>query len=238
MSKSEKRVRLFFVVICEIFTLFSTVKVLATQDYKHLPICLVTFVLILLPEIVGAIFSCGINTGFYTVCVLYAIGPMLGDCYRLYYLTDFWDAILHCLGGIVFFMFGVYIYELLSADRSKILACAVFALCFSIALAGIWEFVEFGCDRALGMDMQQDTVVFDLNSYHLGEKTGYVGSIRDIESVIINGQELNLGGYLDIGLIDTMTDVLIESAGALVAAVIYCLDKGRHPVFTMKDKDN
>ena len=43
MSGTEKRIRLFFVVICEIFTMLSVIKVLISQDYKHLPICLVTF---------------------------------------------------------------------------------------------------------------------------------------------------------------------------------------------------
>ena len=238
MSGTEKRIRLFFVVICEIFTMLSVIKVLISQDYKHLPICLVTFALIFLPEIVGAIFSCRINTVFYVVCVLYSIGPMLGDCYRLYYLTNFWDTALHCLGGVVFAMFGFYVFELIQGDKTKVLACAVFALCFSIALSAIWEFVEFGCDRILGMDMQQDTVISDLHSYHLGEKIGYVGSIDDIESVRINGQELNLGGYLDTGLIDTMTDMIFESIGALFASALYYLDKGRHPVFIRKSQAN
>ena len=55
-----------------------------------------------------------------------------------------------------------------------------------------------------------------------------------IESVIVNGEDWTekLGGYLDIGLIDTMGDMMIETFGAVVYAVVFALVKGRHPAFT------
>ena len=36
----------------------------------------------------------------------------------------------------------------------------------------------------------------------------------------MNGQELGLGGYLDIGLIDTMQDLIVNFIGAFVFSVI------------------
>lgn len=41
-----------------------------------------------------------------------------------------------------------------------------------------------------------------------------------------------LEGYIDIGLIDTMGDMMLETAGAVVCAVVFALDRGRHPAFT------
>ena len=38
---------------------------------------------------------------------------------------------------------------------------------------------------------------------------------------------LNLGGYLDIGLIDTMNDMILESFGALAYVLYYSLRGGR-----------
>ena len=61
---------------------------------------------------------------------------------------------------------------------------------------------------------------------------GEVGSISSIEQVTVNGQVLPVAGYLDIGLIDSMLDMLLESAGALVVAVVHIADKGKHPVIT------
>ena len=117
------------------------------------------------------------------------------------------------------------------------------AFCFSMTIGVLWEFFEYGADNFLKTDMQKDRVVEEISTVYIhpdGENIPII--VNDIGYTIIsNGgaKEIKIeNGYLDIGLIDTMTDVLIESAGALVAAVIYCLDKGRHPVFTMKDKDN
>ena len=84
-------------------------------------------------------------------------------------------------------------------------------------------------DRLFGMDMQRDTIVTSLHSYDLGGAAGVIGSIESINSVTVNGQALE--GYLDIGLIDTMGDMMIETVGAVAYAVAYALDKGRHPAF-------
>ena len=44
--------------------------------------------------------------------------------------------------------------------------------------------------------------------------------IGDINSVIVNGKELGLGGYLDIGLLDTMKDLFVNFIGAVVFSII------------------
>ena len=46
----------------------------------------------------------------------------------------------------------------------------------------------------------------------------------------MNGQELGLGGYLDIGLIDTMQDLIVNFIGAFVFSVIgffYVKNRGK-----------
>ena len=45
-------------------------------------------------------------------------------------------------------------------------------------------------------------------------------TISGIRSVTINGTDLGLGGYLDIGIIDTMKDLLVNLIGAVVFSVI------------------
>lgn len=233
-DKKTKGIRLGTVALCELFTLITLIKTIPEKDYMSLALCFATFALILMPEIVERLFSCRINTALYVVGIVYAIGPMLGDCYQLYYLTSWWDKLLHTLGGVVFAMFGAYLFTKLTGKKDKILACAVFALCFSVTLAVFWEFIEFGSDVLFGTDMQHDTVVQSIHSYQLGDGVGEIGRIDEIQSVTVNGKEL--GGYLDIGLYDSMMDMLLESVGAIVFSVIYLLDKGRHPLFIAKEK--
>lgn len=42
----------------------------------------------------------------------------------------------------------------------------------------------------------------------------------DIQSVVINGETWNLGGYLDIGIVDTMKDLMVNFVGAVVFSAI------------------
>ena len=98
---------------------------------------------------------------------------------------------------------------------------AIVAFCFSMTIGVIWEFFEFGMDTLIGYDMQKDTVVHTIRSVTLdpaGRNVPYV--IKDITETAVNGQELGLGGYLDIGLIDTMQDLIVNFIGAVVFSVI------------------
>ena len=45
-----------------------------------------------------------------------------------------------------------------------------------------------------------------------------------------------LPGYIDIGLTDSMLDMLLESLGALVTCLLLLLDKGRHPPIRDEEK--
>ncbi len=56
--------------------------------------------------------------------------------------------------------------------------------------------------------MQKDTVIHTINSVMLNPNGVNVPEhIKNITEFTVNGVELGLGGYLDIGLIDTMKDL-------------------------------
>ena len=128
----------------------------------------------------------------------------------------------------MFAILGAYFFDLLTKSKELPTVRTIFALCFSMAIAVLWEFCEFGADTFLGMDMQDDTIVYGLTSYLLGDTIGVTGSIANIQSVTVNG--IALPGYIDIGLIDTMLDMLLETAGAIVTCIVLWLDKGKHPL--------
>ena len=65
----------------------------------------------------------------------------------------------------------------------------------------------------------------------LDEGVGVAGSIKDIEEVMINGKALPVKGYIDIGLIDSMLDMLLETLGAVAVAIIYIFRRGTFSVF-------
>lgn len=232
MCKNEKWIKLGGVILCEAFTVFTIMNLLAGGEPDRLALAFGTLLLVLLPLLLEKVFHCRICLPVYIFALAYAIGPMLGHCWKLYYTVPVWDKLLHISGGVMFAILGAFFFDLMTKDSKLPVARTLFALCFSIAIAALWEFCEFGADTFLGMDMQDDTIVYGLTSYLLGDTVGATGSIENIQSVTVNG--IALPGYIDIGLIDSMLDMLLETVGAVVTCVILWLGKGTHPLIESK----
>ena len=79
--------------------------------------------------------------------------------------------------------------------------------------------------------MQKDAIVHSISSVMLDPThTNHAIRINDITQVTVNGQDLGLGGYLDIGLIDTMEDLVVNFIGAVVFSVfgfLYVKNRGK-----------
>ena len=90
----------------------------------------------------------------------------------------------------------------------------------------LWEFFEYGCDQLFHLDMQKDAVISEISSVSLDEtqsnRTVRVGDIADV--IVVHGdgtqQALSVGGYLDVGLNDTMKDLIVNFIGAVVFSII------------------
>jgi uncharacterized membrane protein YjdF len=116
---------------------------------------------------------------------------------------------------------------------------AIVAFCFSMTVAAVWEIFEFSMDMCFGFDMQKDMVVDSIGSVSLDlTKSNEVIRIPDISEVVIIGadgsryelSEYGITGYLDIGIIDTMKDIIVNLIGALAFSVIgffYIKTRGR-----------
>ena len=90
----------------------------------------------------------------------------------------------------------------------------------------MWEFFEYCMDYFFLLDMQKDTVVNMISTVALdptgGNRAVIVKDIRDMILVTGNGEQmaLGLGGYLDMGLHDTMEDLAVNFIGAVVFSTI------------------
>ena len=90
----------------------------------------------------------------------------------------------------------------------------------------IWEFFECTMDQLFFLDMQKDTVVNTIGSIMLdptgGNTPTVLKNITDVIVVQADGTQtaLGLGGYLDIGLLDTMEDLFVNFIGALTFSII------------------
>ena len=158
------------------------------------------------------------------LCFIFA-AEILGEVNAFYIVIPFWDTILHTLNGFLAAAVGFSLVVLLNGDERLTFDLspafmALTAFCFSMTIGVLWEFFEFGMDWFLGTDMQKDTVIHAIHTVALDvTRSNRVVTIPDITETAVNGAELGLGGYLDIGLIDTMKDLIVNFIGAAVFSV-------------------
>lgn len=218
---------------CELFLLVTIIGMLASplssgEKFGNIMLCLMTSVLLVTPWVFEKTSRMNLPA-LLKILFIFLIfgGPVLGKIYKFYYRFALWDKLLHTSSGFLFAVIGAMIPQLLDKENTSHsfaleLACS---MCFTLAIAAIWEFFEFSMDKFFGMDMQQDTLLTGINSYLLGSGTGVLGSIEDIESVTINGIDTGMAGYIDIGLIDTMGDMLVCTLGGILYCVLRVLYK-------------
>lgn len=192
------------------------------EAMSEFAICLVTAVLLTMPFIVERKFGVVMPPMLKLSLMLLIVGgPVLGKIYKFYYKVPFWDKLLHTGSGFLFAALGAMIPALLDPGNKEHSLCLTLAsaFCFTLAVAVLWEFYEYAMDNFFNMDMQQDAIVSNINSYLLGPEKGEIASLSGIESVTVNGEAVAIDGYLDIGLIDTMRDMLVCGIGG----VFYCV---------------
>ena len=169
------------------------------------------------------------------LCFIFA-AEILGEVNAFYVVVPNWDTMLHTLNGFLAAAVGFSMVMLLNDDERLTfdlspLFLALVAFCFSMTIGVLWEFFEFSMDYFFGTDMQKDTVVHALHTVALDiTRSNKVVTIPDIQEVTINGEALGLGGYLDIGIIDTMKDLFVNFIGAVVFSVtgfFYAKSKGK-----------
>ena len=230
VKTEQDRRRVWIWLTCEAFALYSMLRSLRLGSVSDAFVCLLVGVGMSIPCILEE-YGYRMSYALFIFSLFYMLASLSGRIYKLYYLVAHWDKLLHLCGGVLFALLGSYIPVLLNKKhRDDRLLRILFAVLFSISISALWEFYEFGMDSWFGMDMQRDTVIDALHSYNLGEATGIIGNIDHIDSTVVNGQPLE--GYIDIGLIDTMGDMMIETAGAVFYAVVFALDKGQHSAFS------
>ena len=145
------------------------------------------------------------------LCFIFA-AEILGEVNAFYVNVPNWDTMLHTINGFLAAAVGFSMVLLLN-DNEKLtfdlspFFLALVAFCFSMTIGVLWEFFEFGMDWFFHSDMQRDTVINAIYSASLDPtRSNKVVAVKGIYDVVINGEELGMGGYLDIGLIDTMKD--------------------------------
>ena len=195
-------------------------------NYANAALCIFTLVLFLIPAFVESNFGVRVPSTLEIIVLLFIFAAeILGELGDFYVKFTFWDTMLHTLNGFLAAAVGLSLIDLLNrSERFDLHLSPVFvalvSFCFSMTIGVLWEFFEFGMDRIFLTDMQRDTVVHTISSTLLNpDGVNKAVILRDITDATVNGQPLGVGGYVDIGLIDTIEDMFVNFIGAVVFSV-------------------
>lgn len=197
------------------------------KNYESGFLCILTLILLAVPSLVQVTLRIEFPIVLEIVLLLFIFAAeILGEIQEFYIIFPFWDTVLHTLNGFLMAAIGLSMVDLLNKSEKLVfslspLFTAIVAFCFSMTIGVIWEIFEFGMDQLFALDMQKDTVIYQISSVMLDPERGNTPKmISNIDEVMIHGKELGLGGYLDIGIIDTMHDLIVNFVGAAIFSII------------------
>ncbi len=232
------RVLVIAVMILQIFN----------RDYYDVFLCALTLILFMIPSFVERRLHIDVPNTLEVIILLFIFSAeILGEIQEYYLTYPFWDTMLHTINGFLMAAIGLAMVDILNRSkkfkvRLSPVFVAVVAFCFSMTIGVLWEFFEYGMDCFFHTDMQKDTWVNAISTVTLNPEGKNAAVHLPIESVVVNGEEWP--GYLDIGLHDTMKDLLVNFIGAIIFSVIgmfYIMGRGKGwfaPRFIPRLKEN
>ena len=225
---------------------FLVIAVMVAQffngDFESVFLCGLTLILFLLPTVFERALMIDLPNTLEIIIMLFIFAAeILGEISSFYTTFKHWDTILHTLNGFLCAAIGFALVDMLNRTEKFSLSLSpvfmsIVAFCFSMTIGVLWEFFECGMDQLMALDMQKDTVVHSISSVMLdptgGNNRVLIDSIVDTIVVTADGEQisLGLGGYLDVGILDTMKDLFVNFIGATVFSIIgyfYVKSRGR-----------
>ena len=224
-------------MVLRIMVILMMILQIFNKNYENVFLCVLTLLLFIVPSFIQVNLRIELPSALEITILLFIFAAeILGEIQAYYIKCPFWDTVLHTINGFLMAAIGFALADIL--NRSKRISfqlspvfLAIVAFCFSMTIGVLWEFFECSMDMFFGLDMQKDTILNSISSVMLDPIGGNTPtSIQNITSVTVNGQDLGLGGYLDIGLLDTMKDLFVNFIGAVVFSIIgyfYVKNRGK-----------
>ena len=224
---------------------FAVILIMIAQffngNFENVFLCLLTLVLLMLPTMIERSLMIDLPNTLEIIIMLFIFAAeMLGEIQAFYTTYQGWDTMLHTLNGFLCAAIGFSLVDMLNRHERFSLSLspvfmAIVAFCLSMTIGVLWEFFECAMDQLFLLDMQKDSIMHSISSVMLDPTGGNTPVIiRDITDVIVvaGGEEipLGLGGYLDVGILDTMKDLAVNFVGAVIFSFIgyfYVKNRGR-----------
>lgn len=234
-TKKYTKTEFTIYIVLRILVIAVMIRQIFTANWNNVFLCVLTLFLFLLPTIIQRSLNVTLPNTLEIIILLFIFSAeILGEINNFYGLFKHWDTILHTINGFLCAAIGFSLIDLLNrTERFHITLSPIFvalvAFCFSMTIGVLWEFFEFGVDKILRMDMQKDEILSSISSVSLDpnnhNKPIVINNIRSTAIYSVDNQGNTLvttipNGYLDLGLNDTMIDLLVNFIGASVFSIL------------------
>lgn len=234
IKKQHKARDLSVYIVLRTFVIITLILQAIHKNWNDVFLCILTLFLLMIPSIIDKKLNIKLPTVLESIILLFIFAAeILGEIQNFYGIFKQWDTMLHTINGFIMAAIGFSLIDILNqSEKFSIKLAPVFvalvAFCFSMTIGVLWEFFEYGMDTFVRTDMQKDRIVSTISSVELNEnkenKPVVVKNIK--ESTIkgeIAGKETEViiqNGALDIGLNDTMKDLIVNCVGAVVFSTL------------------
>ena len=213
--KEKRSVTLVYILLRTSVVLVMLAQIF-NRNFENVFLCVLTLLLFMMPSVMKRKLDVELPNTLEIIILLFIYAAeILGEIGAYYVTFPYWDTVLHTLNGFLCAAIGFSLVDILnrsSSERFNLspLYMAIAAFCFSMTVGVLWEFFECTMDQLFFLDMQKDTVVSAIGSIMLDAPGGnhpvVIHNITDVIIMQADGTQtaLGLGGYLDIGLLDTM----------------------------------
>ncbi len=234
-QESNKKVFIIYLLL-RIYVITVMILQIFNKNWDSVFYCALTLFLFTLPQFVSKSFKITLPSFLEIIIYLFIFAAeMLGELANFYNNVSNWDTMLHTVNGFLCAAIGFALIDILNkSNKVKTHMTPIFvtfvSFCFSMTVGACWEIIEYSCDMISKSDMQKDKLVTNISTVYLNpegaNKAIQVNNIKYTiiwydtdgdgiadESVTING------GYLDIGIHDTMKDIIVNLIGAVVFSI-------------------
>lgn len=242
-ARREKRSVTMVYILLRTSVVLVMLAQIFNRNFENVFLCVLTLLLFMMPSLMERKLDIALPNTLEIIILLFIYAAeIMGEIGAYYVNYPYWDTVLHTMNGFLCAAIGFSLLDILNRHNEvrfhlSPLYLAIVAFCFSMTVGVIWEFFECTMDQLFFLDMQKDTVVSTIGSVMLDPTGGNTPVVlKDITDVIIvqaDGTQtaLGLGGYLDIGLLDTMEDLFVNFIGALTFSIIgyfYVSSRGKN----------
>ena len=227
--RHNKKTFIFYTVL-RVLVFLTMIRCIMTGNYQSMMLCLLSLILFLVPAFLQDKMRIEIPPVFQVIIFGFIFAAeILGEVDHYYVRIHGWDTMLHTMNGFLCAAIGFSLVYLLNrGSRNFNLSpfyLTLVAFCFSMTVGVVWEFFEFTMDQFFFLDMQKDFIVQEFGSVTLDpQNMGTPIHVAGITETIIHtasGETYVIpDGYLDIGILDTMKDLLVNLLGAVVFSII------------------